>query len=380
MAHMMSISVSAGDLAGEKHNCNPRYRQGLENIDADRTKYNEVLVNENLDKFYESLFGEAVEKYNEKQKRSDRKIGNYLTKIEGSKQEKVGYELVVQIGNLDTNSAEEEANRIGSSLIYRQWLARFEKEFPNFQVFQAAIHQDEATPHLHVAYVPVSTGNKRGLETKNSLRGAMREMGYTDVREVSARMRDLLEEVAKEHGIERLDMGCKRAHLSVRDWIAHLTEIEQSGQELPSQYRELFRDMFQYCQEAEEITNDAVAYIDNIVRKTDQARFGNYQETIKEIGQEAKEASEALHPRINGLRSILGSIRGVISQFAQKIIDNVIHPLTERYRRSHEYAEPEKSDVGGAADLAAEKSVAEEIVKSQQTRNDRPGREWSKSR
>lgn len=221
-----SMSVSHGFPNDARHNVEREYRQGLANVDARRTDLNEVLVARDLAEVYQELFGEALQEYNAKQKRDDRRIEDYLQKIKASKQEKPVYEMVVQIGNKDTNPATDEANRIGSSVIYRDFLEAWEKRFPQLAVQEAAIHMDEATPHLHVCYVPVSRANKRGLETKNSLSGAYKQMGYQDVREANQAMFDLLQEVAERHGIERLDMGCHRARLDLRDFKALASTME----------------------------------------------------------------------------------------------------------------------------------------------------------
>lgn len=51
------------------------------------------------------MFDEAVEEYNAKQKRKDRRIDDYYEKIENGKQEKLFHELILQIGNKDDMSA-----------------------------------------------------------------------------------------------------------------------------------------------------------------------------------------------------------------------------------------------------------------------------------
>ena len=37
---------------------------------------------------------------------------------------------------------------------------------------------DEATPHLHIDFVPYTTGSKRGLDTRVSLKQALSALGF----------------------------------------------------------------------------------------------------------------------------------------------------------------------------------------------------------
>ncbi len=71
------------------------------NVDGERSKCNKVYVKENIKKVYHALFDEALEAYNAKQTRADRRINNYYEKIRTGKQEKLFHELIVQIGNRD---------------------------------------------------------------------------------------------------------------------------------------------------------------------------------------------------------------------------------------------------------------------------------------
>ena len=61
---------------------------------------------------YHELFDEALERYNAKQKRSDRKIENYYEKIRQGKQEKLFYEVIFQIGNRDDMNARSEEGQM----------------------------------------------------------------------------------------------------------------------------------------------------------------------------------------------------------------------------------------------------------------------------
>ena len=225
----LSMSVSRGEVASRAHNVLRTVADEGTHIDPARSPENTVLVDERIEEVYDTLFGEAVREYDARQRRRDRRIGDYLAKVRASKQQEVEYELVVQIGNMDTNPATEANNRMLSALVYRAWLDRFREEFPHLRIVQAVTHVDEATPHLHVQYVPWIDGQARGPAVQNSLRQAIRADGYTDIREVNARLIDILEEVSHTYGIERLHMGCERAHLDVRGFKQALAEGRRAG-------------------------------------------------------------------------------------------------------------------------------------------------------
>lgn len=147
------------------------------NVDADRTKDNITLVNEDLKMVYHKLFDDSLKKYNAKQKRKDRQIKNYYDKISRSKQEKLFYEVIVQIGNRDDTGVGSDMANIAVKAL-QDYVELFIRRNPQLYVFGAYIHMDEETPHVHIDFVPFSTDNKTGLETKNSLKGALASRGF----------------------------------------------------------------------------------------------------------------------------------------------------------------------------------------------------------
>ena len=134
------------------------------NTDPERTPDNIVYCNEDIHKVYDTLFGAALEAYNAKQTRSDRVIENYYEKIRSGKQEKPFHEVIFQIGNKDDMNAQSKDGQLAAKIL-DEFMKGFQKRNPNLHVFSAHLHMDEATPHLHIDFVPFTTGSKRGLET-----------------------------------------------------------------------------------------------------------------------------------------------------------------------------------------------------------------------
>ena len=157
---------------------------GHKHIKSEFTGLNEVLIHRNIRDIYEKEFGQAVKDYNAKQKRKDRKIDNYYSKVKHSKNQRTQIEFIVQVGNVD--DYKNDKNRITSSLwqdskkILENYFENFQKRNPNLIPYNAVIHMDEATPHLHLNVVPVAhlKNVKRGLTVKPSLDRALEEEGY----------------------------------------------------------------------------------------------------------------------------------------------------------------------------------------------------------
>ena len=148
-----------------------------ENVDGERSHFNVNYCNENIKTVYHKLFDEALQRYNEKQTRADRCIADYYEKIRNSKQEKSFHELILQIGDKENMSAGSENGQLARQIL-DEYYREFQLRNPNLYVFSAHIHMDEATPHLHIDFVPFTTGSKRGLDTRVSLKQALAAQGF----------------------------------------------------------------------------------------------------------------------------------------------------------------------------------------------------------
>lgn len=203
-----------------------------DNVDAERTKNNIEYCNKNLKQVYHTLFDESVKTYNEKQTRKDRMIDNYYDKIRTGKQEKLFYEAVFQIGNKYDTNTKGEYEEI-AELILNKFMEDFQKQNPNLYVFSAHLHMDEETPHLHIDFVPFTTGSKRGLETRTSLKQALKAQGFEggNKRETEWNLwmeseKKRLSEVMEQYGIQWVKLGTHQKHLSVLDYEKQEREKE----------------------------------------------------------------------------------------------------------------------------------------------------------
>lgn len=203
-----------------------------ENVAPERTHLNIDYCNENIEKVYHKLFDEALKRYNDKQTRADRKIENYYDKIRTGKQEKPFHELILQIGDKDNMSAESENGQLAKQIL-DEYYKGFRERNPNLYVFSVHLHMDEATPHIHIDFVPFTTGSKRGLDTRVSLKQALATQGFkggsrgdTEWSQWIQSEKEQLAAVMERYGIEWEHLGTHEKHLSVLDYKKQEREKE----------------------------------------------------------------------------------------------------------------------------------------------------------
>lgn len=196
---------------------------------------NIVYVNEPIQNVYHELFDSALDKYNAKIKQSknpQRVIKDYYEHISRSKQEKPFYEIIVAFGNINDKNTEIYP-------VLQQCLDEYNRDFqsrnPNFYVFQQITHRDEVgIDHTHMDIVPVCSGNTRGLETKNSFSGALKQMGFTGKNAFLDWRRSeekVMAEILERHGLE-FERGSGRGeHLNARQYQAEAREINRLAQQ-----------------------------------------------------------------------------------------------------------------------------------------------------
>src|SRR5574344_2559340 len=154
----MQYSVSlkkATNMTNIKHNnreFTDKQKEQNSHINFDRSDENIYIVQDDLKELYEREFSESLQKYNDKQKRNDRKIDSYYDHIKNGKKTALQQEIIVQVGDKDDNEIDSE--------FLEKWFENFQERNPNLKVYNAVIHNDEATPHLHVNFVPVASGYK----------------------------------------------------------------------------------------------------------------------------------------------------------------------------------------------------------------------------
>ena len=220
--HTLSITIGSGDI---RHN-NRLFRPS--NVDHSRTPDNITLIREDIQDAYHRLFDEFVIKYNENQKRNDRKIKNYYDKIYRSKKEKPFYEFIAQVGNQGDQPDQKKCVEI-----LEEFNQMLQKDYPNMKIFNSVIHVDESTPHIHLDFIPIGEGYKKGLEKRVSMQKALQNLGFSNYADFRNELMQKFEEIAKKHDIERKrDVAVGERHLTIQDYRALQRMAEQKINDL----------------------------------------------------------------------------------------------------------------------------------------------------
>lgn len=209
---LSSVSISFSTAAKGNFNHNRRTNSKVpENVDPTRTAFNKILIDKDIRQVYKEVFGEALAEYNANQvakKHPERQKKDYYSSICHDKKTEPFREAVVQIGNKDKQIPRWESNEI-----FQKFLKKFQENNPQLVVVGAYIHNDEATPHMHIDYVPVATYSK-GLKTRVSNDKALNQMGYKTWNDWKDSQMACLENLVREKGYDREYMNNSNRHIA----------------------------------------------------------------------------------------------------------------------------------------------------------------------
>ena len=284
-----------------------------ENVNQNRVYLNICYRDENLKDVYKELFDESVERYNVG-KRNDRKITNYYDKIQHGKQEKLFHEVIFQMGNNKDMAAGIPEGDLAVKVL-NEYMQDFQKRNPTLRVFCCYLHQDEATPHLHIDFVPYVTGWKgKGMDTRVSLKQALKSLGFqggnkhdTELNQWMNHEKEVLAEIAKQHGIEWEQKGTHEEHLDVynfkkKERKKEVQELEQEKEHLTAEKEELTAQIA-----------ESRADIQNLKDDKEQAIKAK-QEAEQKAGSAEKEL-KSLEDRREQLQPIMDSVSKEIKEY-----------------------------------------------------------------
>lgn len=320
-----TISAMSGDGV-VAHN---RRTYIAENVDQTRTHLNIEYCYTPIEQAYHELFDEAQAEYNAKQKRKDRRIENYYEKICNGDQEKPFYEVIFQVGNKDDMGAASENGALAKEILDKFYHSFLERN-PQLHVYSAHLHMDEATPHLHIDFIPFTTGSKRGLSTRVSLKQALADQGITGEGR-SLTERDLwvqkekkaLAEIMLEHGIEWEQKGEHKEHLSVLEFKREkrkeeLAELEQSIERV-QQKQVSIKAVEQIETKPLPLTSKVAVDkedFQNLVTAAQKFVVQEKQESrLKRLLKDAKKTISDLKAKVDSLVAELDSVKGELAQY-----------------------------------------------------------------
>lgn len=275
------------------------------NTDPERSHLNVEYCNENIKDVYHELFDEALARYNEKQTRNDRRIDDYYEKIRSGKQEKPFHEIILQIGDRETMGAETEEGRLAAKIL-DEYMQGFQRRNPTLRVFSAHLHMDEATPHLHIDFVPYTTGSKRGLDTRVSLKQALMALGFkggtrqeTELNQWVLAEKQQLAAIMLEHGIGWEQKGTHEKHLSLLDFekkerAKEVSMLEKQKSELEEHNAIMQEVNEKYLDQLERVEKDIFSAQESrkeVDKQAEQAKkkAAQYEKKLTEIAPMVKE-------------------------------------------------------------------------------------------
>ena len=311
------------------------------NTDPNRTHWNVEYCNEDIKDVYHELFDEALKRYNDKQTRKDRKIDDYYEKIRSGKQEKLFHEVIIQIGDKDNMGSETMEGQLAAKIL-DEYMKGFQERNPTLRVFAAHLHLDEATPHLHIDFIPYVTGSKRGLDTRVSLKQALSSLGFkggsrseTELNQWVQSEKEKLAMVMRENEIEWEQKGTHETHLSVLDYKKKVRE--QEVEELTEHKNLLEHDLHDISECVDEIQKEkeqAEKERDAVIKKTEvlEKRFSALNSKAGLVDSHAREYGyypEEWLPEAGTLESAK-SYRKRIFPLLKKVA-NMIQSLYSKY-------------------------------------------------
>ena len=307
MKRTISGMIGAGSLA---HN---RRDFVAENVDPDRVQLNICYKNENLKEVYKELFDDATERYNVG-KRKDRQIANYYEKIRQGKQEKLFHEVIFQIGNREDMAVGTLEGNLAVKVL-DEYVKDFQKRNPTLRVFSCYLHQDEATPHLHIDFVPYVTNWKgKGMDARVSLKQALKSLGFqggnkhdTELNQWINHEKEVLAEIAKQHGIEWEQKGTHEEHLDVYNFKKK--ERKKEVQELEQKKENL-------TVENEGLTSQiAEARADIKLLEEEKIQFQKDKEIAEKRAEKAETELKKLEDRREFLQPVMDNVSKEIKEY-----------------------------------------------------------------
>ena len=239
----MAVTISGMTGRGSIRHNNRTFSAA--NIDRSRTAQNVTFCREDLKQVYHLVFDEALAAYNAKKKKTRDKIPDYYEHIRQGKQEKLFHEVIFQIGNKDDcGCGTLDGDR--AAAVLKEFAESFQERNPHLRVFNAVLHMDEATPHIHIDFVPVATEQTRGLQTRVSMKQALKQQGFTSLgrnmtewRAWMDREKQTLAELAQAHEFEIVSLGGGRKHMDLPEYREAAQRLEAAQEQVMATEQEI---------------------------------------------------------------------------------------------------------------------------------------------
>ena len=272
----------------------------------DLKRPHEIWHDEKIDDAYHRIFGAAVDRYNEKQRRADRKITNYLADIKKDAKKHPAYEMIIGIYGSDCSA------EMGKEIM-REFVDSWRQRNPNLEMIGAYYHADEqGEPHVHIDYIPVAHGYKRGMDTQNGLVKALEEQGIEGgetMKETAQilwekRENAYLEDLCAARGLTVEHPGSGKKHLDTAEYKDLMNELHKAKEQLENTSKEQEKALAG----VQEARRDCYRWKDR-----SKEAHKDFQRVTEEL-QERRETAEELDAFIEGSRDVIRALDEQIEQ------------------------------------------------------------------
>lgn len=313
-----------------------RYLKDIgKHIHWDKTAENEVLVSKPIKEVYRDVFQSSVDAYNAKQRRKDRKIKNFYSKMRKDKSYDVQKEFIVQVGKKGQQLSDDpERNDKLQKYVLETYLKKFEDEYPQLHVYSAVVHVDEASPHLHLAVVPEATGYKRGVAKKPSFSKAMGITNQETFKAFCEANRDLLQQSVREV----LGVDVQREKVGTHAYLP------------PEQYRELMAKADAKVQKAQDTLDNAEEKSASIVAtaKAEAEKIASDAKTKAEANAEVMRYRASEMSKVD--REVEAEKSKKLSQVDRELVTYRMGKKSQVDRELTAYSEKKRKEAGADAD------------------------------
>ena len=156
-----TVSVHNGSAANRENNRrNPRTTGQMPHIQQDLVHHNETWIDIPVREAYKQIFQTAVDDYNRRQSRPERKIRDYYNQIRKSAKKHTAYELIIQIGDKNDTGLSADNEIACLREYYNNWQQRNPNLFP-----------------LAVRYLRIYMVSMISIVSYNLLSGVLRALG-----------------------------------------------------------------------------------------------------------------------------------------------------------------------------------------------------------
>lgn len=258
---------------------------------------NDITLN-SFENFYNELFAESVAKYNASKtvkSNPDRYIFDYLQKVSDSKQQAIGEEIIITAGDFDFwDEYGEQLDKRKLDTVFKAVLEQLNEDCPNFKVFNATIHYDENSPHMHIIGIPIAVNQRRGMETR---------VGKAQVfsRETLEMLQDNLrnrfkEEVKKAYGVKVKKKGKGRNFNFSKEYFIQSKEegkkILELNNSLETSINSSLESLKNYNAEIEKIKDSWLNFLKKNKLKNVEEKFKtieeNFEKDLNRINENSK--------------------------------------------------------------------------------------------